>query len=431
MANVAAILGDVVEGDRIFSPTSLHLPEFLPAEAVVYPTTEAELAAVMACAHQHRWRVVPTGSGSKLAWGGIGAGVDLIVSTARLNQVIDHAVGDMTLTAQAGAKLADLAPLLAQHNQFLAVDPAYPDRATLGGIVATADTGSLRQRYGGLRDMLIGISFVRYDGQVAKAGGRVVKNVAGYDLMKLLTGSYGTLGVIAQLTFRLYPRQEASKTVVATGTADAVAALAGELRRSPLTPVSFDLLSPALANALGYGEQFAVLARFQSIAAGVDEQVQALSALVGASLTHQILGDDEDENIWAAAGKALFPQPEAAGQTVLAKVGLPSDRAIAWLAQLPSGSLARIHASSGLGTVRWAATTAEDVEKLRFTVADLSRAGVEGTSGYLTLLEAPLSLKQSVDVWGYGGNALSVMKALKAQFDPGNSLSPGRFVGGL
>ena len=177
MANIAADLAAIVGSDRVLPPDSLApalaLAGTAVPQALVYPATEAELAAVMACAHQNRWRVLPCGSGSKLAWGGLVEGVDLVVSTARLNQVIDHAVGDMTLTAQAGVKLADVAPRLAQHNQFLAIDPAYPDQATLGGIVATADTGSLRQGYGGLRDRVIGLSFARADGQIAKAGGRV------------------------------------------------------------------------------------------------------------------------------------------------------------------------------------------------------------------------------------------------------------------
>ncbi|MBD2114040.1 MULTISPECIES: FAD-binding oxidoreductase [Cyanophyceae] len=422
MANVADALGTVVGSDCILSPTALDLPEYLTPQAIVCPTTEAELAAVMTCAHKHRWRVVPCGSGSKLSWGGLGTGVDLVVSTARLNQVIDHAVGDMTLTAQAGAKLADLTPRLATHNQFLAVDPAYPERATLGGIVATADTGSLRQRYGGLRDMLIGISFVRFDGAIAKAGGRVVKNVAGYDLMKLLTGSYGTLGVISQLTFRLYPGQDTSKTVVVTGAAGEMEALVNALRLSPLTPVALDILSPALASYLGYGD-FALVARFQSIAPGVDEQVEALLAMVGPALSAQVLQGAEDEQIWAGVGAALFPVSEEQNEAIAAKVGLPPAKVVAWLAQLPSGSLARIHGGSGIGTVRLAAATADVVKDLR--------KGCTTNQGYFTLLEAPLSLKKSVDVWGYSGNALSVMQAIKAQFDPYNGLSPGRFVGGL
>ncbi|HZG39354.1 MAG TPA: FAD-binding oxidoreductase [Nodosilinea sp.] len=426
MANVAEILGEVLGSDALLSPDTLDLAAHLTPEAVACPATEAELAAVMACADKHRWRVIPCGSGSKLAWGGVGSGVDLIVSTARLNQVIDHAVGDMTLTAQAGAKLADLAPLLAQHNQFLAVDPAYPDRATLGGIVATADTGALRQRYGGLRDLLIGISFVRYDGQVAKAGGRVVKNVAGYDLMKLLTGSYGTLGVISQLTFRLYPGQDVSKTVVVSGAAGEMEALVTALRLSPLTPVALDLLSPALSARLGYGK-LALLARFQSIAPGVEEQVGALAKMVGKELSLTVLEGAEDEQIWATVRDTLFPQttepqpPES--QATVAKVGLSPAKVVAWLDQLTPGSLARLHAGSGLGTIHLAEASVEAVETLR------SRCTANG--GYLTLIEAPLALKQLVEVWGYSGNALGVMKAIKAQFDPHHRLSPGRFVGGI
>ncbi|WP_035990787.1 FAD-binding oxidoreductase [Leptolyngbya sp. KIOST-1] len=422
MATVAEILGDTLGSDGILAPDAFDLPTHLNPAAVACPATEAELAAVMACAYEHRWRVVPCGSGSKLTWGGLGHGADLILSTARLNQVIDHAVGDMTLTAQAGVQLAELAPRLAQHRQFLAVDPAYPDRATLGGIVATADTGSLRQRYGSLRDMLIGISFVRYDGQIAKAGGRVVKNVAGYDLMKLMTGSYGTLGIISQLTFRLYPVQEASKTVVVTGAADSVNALLGALRLSPLTPVAMDVLSPALAARLGYGETLTLLARFQAIAPGVDEQVDSLLAMVGTELSAHVLEGPEDGRVWTALTEALFPSaPEP--EVVVAKVGLRASQAVAWLATLPPASLARFHGGSGLGTVRLPGATAAVVQNLRALAAT--------AGGYLTLLEAPLGLKKDVDVWGYSGNALALIKALKRQFDPDSGLSPGRFVGGL
>lgn len=185
----------------------------IPPSCIVYPETTEQLPQVIREANSNKWRVLPCGSGSKLSWGGLVKGVDVVVSTQRLNQLIDHAVGDLTVTAEAGMKFSELQGILAKANQFLAIDPVTPS-ATLGGIVATADTGSLRQRYGSVRDQLLGITFVRADGQVAKAGGRVVKNVAGYDLMKLFTGSYGTLGVISQVTFRVYPIPEISATVV-------------------------------------------------------------------------------------------------------------------------------------------------------------------------------------------------------------------------
>ena len=164
-----------------------------PPAGIALPTTTEALGQVMALAHKNGWRVLPMGQGSKLSWGGLATeGIDLVVSTERLNQVIEHAVGDFTVTVQPGMKVAELRQLLAEQGQFLAVDPAFETQASVGGLVSTADTGSLRQRYGGLRDMLIGVQFVRYDGEVARAGGRVVKNVAGYDLMKLLTGAYGS-----------------------------------------------------------------------------------------------------------------------------------------------------------------------------------------------------------------------------------------------
>ncbi|TAF07972.1 MAG: FAD-binding oxidoreductase, partial [Nostocales cyanobacterium] len=210
---------------------------------IVYPHTQEQLAAVMANANRNKWRVLPCGSGSKLNWGGLGKNIDIIISTERINQLIEHAVGDLTVTVEAGMKFGEIQEILAKSRQTLALDPSFPHSATIGGIVATADTGSLRQRYGGVRDQLLGITFIRADGQIAKAGGRVVKNVAGYDLMKLFTGAYGTLGIISQITFRVYPLPETSATVILTGKAEAISQAATILQGSELTPTQADLIS--------------------------------------------------------------------------------------------------------------------------------------------------------------------------------------------
>lgn len=158
---------DVIRQKQIFQAIR---PE-TPPNCIVYPNSQAELAEVVGCAHHNNWRILPCGSGSKLSWGGLASGVDLVVSTERLNSVIQHAVGDLTATVEAGTKFADLQAILIKARQFLALDPTTPESATMGGIVATADTGSWRQRYGGVRDQLLGITFVRADGQIAKAGG--------------------------------------------------------------------------------------------------------------------------------------------------------------------------------------------------------------------------------------------------------------------
>ncbi|HEY9860535.1 MAG TPA: FAD-binding oxidoreductase, partial [Candidatus Obscuribacterales bacterium] len=246
---------------------------------VAYPGTSAELAEVVRRADEHRWGILPCGNGSKLGWGGLGSKINLLVSTQRLNRLIEHAVGDLTVTAEAGMRFADLQTCLAKAGQFLAIDPAYPETATLGGIVATSDAGSLRQRYGGVRDMLLGLSLVRADGAIAKAGGRVVKNVAGYDLMKLMTGSYGTLGILSQVTFRLYPLQVDSQTVILTGEATAIAQATQTLLHSALTPTALDVLSASTVTSLQIGKGMGLVTRFQSMASSVKVQVERVLEL--------------------------------------------------------------------------------------------------------------------------------------------------------
>lgn len=398
-------------------------PETKP-DCIASANTQEELGEVVACAYRNQWQILPTGNGSKLGWGGVAKHIDLVVSTQRLNRLVEHAVGDLTVTAEAGMKFYDLQAILAKEGQFLALDPAYPQHATLGGIVATADAGSLRQRYGGVRDMLLGLSFVRFDGQIAKAGGRVVKNVAGYDLMKLFTGSYGTLGIISQVTFRVYPIPDASQTVVLTGTAENIAAATKTLLASALTPTAIDVLSTGLVTRLGIGEGMALVTRFQSVEASVKEQSARLVevgqhlGLKGSSYT----GNDEF-NLWQKLGEQM--QESATKGGITCKIGVLPTAAIATLTlvdSLASGdAIAFIHAGSGLGVLRLDNIDQEAVGRVR--------SHCQSHSGFLTVLEAPVVFKQQFDVWGYSGNALDLMRKIKQQFDPEGIFSPCRFVG--
>ena len=408
--------------------------EALPS-CLVLPSTTADLGQVMALATEYGWRVLPMGGGSKLGWGGLAEGFDIALSTARLNRVVEHAVGDFTVTVEAGMRFADLQALLAEQRQFLAVDPAFAATATVGGIVATADAGSLRQRYGGLRDMLIGVAFVRYDGKVAKAGGRVVKNVAGYDLMKLMTGAYGSLGILSELTFRLYPMQAVSRTILLSGGERAVTQAIAEVRMSGLTPIALDLTLSPLAATLTEGlappvkaaGQMALVARFQGISAGVEEQTERLQK-VGKfhDLHYQQLEGEADATFWRRVSKLIEPG------TVLCKVGMRPSAVPALLALLDGFAVAGceglMHSSSGLGWVQW--KRGEKLEDLKEEIA-VVRSHCQENGGFLTVLQAPVALKQSMDVWGYRGNALKVMGDIKEKFDPQRLLSPGRFVGGL
>src|SRR5947208_2316906 len=179
---------------------------------IVTPASEEDLARVVAEANRRGLKVTPRGGGTKLEWGNPPERVDLVLSTLGLSRVVEHAHGDMTVTAEAGCTYGALQMHVARRGQRLALDNLFPDRATLGGIMATNDSGALRVGFGSLRDLVLGVTVALPDGTLARSGGKVVKNVAGYDLPKLMVGAFGTLGVITQATFRLHPLPAATRT---------------------------------------------------------------------------------------------------------------------------------------------------------------------------------------------------------------------------
>lgn len=421
-------------------------PNVPPVCLVTPPSVEA-LQAVVRAAHQHHWPILITGSGSKIGWGQPVPGAKILLSTAQLTRWVDHAVGDLTLTVEAGVPLATVQAKLAEVGQFLAIDPLYA--GTVGGLVATGAAGSLRQRYGGVRDMVLGVEFVRSDGEKAKAGGRVVKNVAGYDLMKLLTGSQGSLAILTQVTLRLYPQPEQYQTQLLWGEGATVTALAQKILGSTFSPVAIDLLSRSVLTALGWDTQAGDLGlclRFGTLPAINTEQITEVAQL-GASqgLQSQAWGPASDPmteaDLWRRIRHLMHPNghpnghpnPQSGAQnsppeTVLLKVGVQSTQVGAALHQLaqdwPDTTIAQFQAGSGVGYVRGPAAGVTPERLAQF------RQFCQQHQGFVTVLEGPRSMKAAVDVWGYGGNALGLMQAIKQQFDPTGLLNPGRSVGG-
>jgi glycolate oxidase FAD binding subunit len=390
---------------------------------IVYPQSEAELANIIKFAHTEHLRVLVCGSGSKLDWGGLSKKVDVLISTEKLDGLIEHAVGDLTITVEAGMKFKQLQTLVAVKNQFLPIDATYANYATIGGIIATGDNGSLRQRYGSVRDQVLGMAFVRSDGEIAKAGGRVVKNVAGYDLMKLFTGSYGTLGIITRVTLRLYPVQEASQTVVLIGNTDdenschtSFALSTQILRNSALTPTQADIISPQMVANLGLGTGLGLIVRFQSMRESVTEQSKRLLE-IGEKLGLQgtVYTDDEGK-LWEKLQQQM--QPNQNDTQITCKIGVSPTATVDILSQVEVGL---VHIGSGLGIIHF-----QDSSRI-----ESMRSLCEQNGGFLTILTAPIEVKQKFDVWGYKGNALGIMQRIKQQFDPTNILNPGKFVGGI
>jgi len=389
---------------------------------LVFPQTTTALANIIKQAYQKQWRVLICGRASKLNWGNLTQKIQLVISTKNCDRLIEHAVGDLTITVEAGMKLSDLQDILRSHNQFLPIDPSYPDTATLGGIVATADTGSWRQRYGGVRDLLLGLSFVRTDGEIAKAGGRVVKNVAGYDLMKLFTGAYGSLGILSQLTFRTYPLIAASQTLVLTGNAQAIAQASQSIRNSGMTPIAIDLLSGNLLKQLELGEGLGLIARWQTIPASIVQQVEQVKAIANQlDLTTQDYRDRAEIDLWQKCATIIsLPKSEKA---ITCKIAIAPTSAVNFLQSkevIENETAVRIHASSGIGKLQLKGIDSQTLSQMR--------AYCQENHGFLTILDAPKSIKQQIDVWGYTGNARSTMKTIKDQFDPHNILNPNRFV---
>jgi glycolate oxidase FAD binding subunit len=429
-----ATIAKVIPWDRSssftqdFEAQDFEGPNFAlhPPIAVVEPESVAQLSSVVARCQADRIAMMPVGSGSKLAWGGpVKTDLPLVlISMARLNQLIDHADGDLTVTAQAGMKFADLQAIVQRSGQFCAIDPSYETCATIGGLVATGDSGALRHRYNSVRDMVLGIEFVRSDGSLVKAGGRVVKNVAGYDLMKLLTGSYGTLGILTQITLRLYPNQEASQTLFLSGDSNQLKTAIQSILNSGLTPTALDLISAGAIGALGLGsgQNLGLLIQIQGLAESVQEQCDRIVQL-GNTLQLSPSIQTADRELWRQLGTQMTQGFGPASS--LCKLAVRSTETIAMLLKIQDyfpGAIARFHVHGGLGQLRFDLDTNEDV----LTQLKQVRSDCESKGGFLTLLNASSEIKQNLEPWGFRGNGGTWMRSIQQQFDPFNLLNPGR-----
>ncbi|NMF56936.1 FAD-binding oxidoreductase [Pseudanabaena yagii] len=445
---LVALFTELLGADRVLAFASLnsHLhdrivqsltPDSLSPACVIYPQTIDELSKAIALAYEQRLRVLPCGNATKLDWGGLVSRADVVISTSRLNQIIEHCIGDLTVTVQAGVTYQDLQAVLSKQGQFLAIDPPYPN-ATIGGILATGSAGSLRHRYNSVRDMCLGIEFVRADGKVVKAGGRVVKNVAGYDLMKLLTGSYGTLGIASSITFRLYPLPEFTQIVIATGAAEVIAQLQQKLSTSVLTPTACDLLSASLITKLGLGDSLGLAVQFSSLKISVLEQCDRL-AVLAKELNLQVQVVDAVTDFWRSLENLLWQNElrnassASTNHPVICKLGILPSASVSLTQQCQQifsqqSYFLQIHAGSGLGILRIENGTAPQIAEQLAKVRSIA----EAQSGFLSLLESPQELKFNNkvfgNVWGYTGNVRDLMVKIQQQFDPRGLLSPERLV---
>lgn len=370
------------------------------------------------------------GGGTAIELGHPPSALDAVLATDRLTRVLEYAPADMVLVAEAGTTLAAVQAQARAHGQRLALDPPWPERATLGGLIATGGFGPLRARYGGIRDLIIGVTLVRADGQVARGGGKVVKNVAGFDLPKVACGSLGTLGLIAAAAFRLHPLPEVATTVLAPGLSpDAVVALLAAARHAQLEPAAaVAIASPGADTAGSAGGRFDLGLVFEGFARGVSHQVAQLVELAGKA------GGSAEPLSDAAAGE-FWRRHDAVRTAVPLRIRIAS---------LPTRFPAVAALVAGIGSLAWYPTlgvgfvgTASGALPTGASPGDAAaavaaaRSQLIGDGGSLVIETAPAALRAAVDPWGPVPQSFAIMQQLKQRFDPDRRLNPGRFVGGL
>ena len=386
------------------------------------PTSYDDAAELLRRAADDGRAVRFRGGGTKLGWGRPVPEPDLEICTQGLGRVLEHNAGDFTAVLQAGVPLAVAQDTFAEAGQMLALDPplspwggagddaaieAAEAGATIGGIVAASDSGPLRQKYGSVRDLVVGMTVVLSDGTIARAGGKVIKNVAGYDIGKLFAGAFGTLGMIAEITVRLHPRPTRTATVVARSEdATELAGAAAALAHAPLEADCLDLWWDASSGA------GAVLARFGSADPG--PRVEEAAALLRKTGGLAVETDDDDDSCWEAQRRAQR------GDVVVKVSALPSALPAAMSATRELGGTLVARAGLGLAWIQLEPTAAA-IEELRRRLAPAP----------CVVLDAPSEVRAALDPWGSETGPVDLMGKVKARFDPPGICAPGLFVGGI
>jgi glycolate oxidase FAD binding subunit len=402
-----------------------------PAE-VITPESIEQLSETLRVANEQRHAVVPIGLGAFLHLGMPPRQYDTALSLQRLDKILDYQPTDMTVTVEAGLSLARLQQVLGEHGQWLPIDPPLPEQVTVGGLIAANLSGPVRLSQGTIRDFLIGLKAVRADGTVIKGGGRVVKNVAGYDVPKLFCGSLGTLGVISEATFKVRPKPE-TQTVLSLSFPSVQPAMdfALTILQSELQPFFMELANFSPVDAHNNSSSYHL---FIGVV-GVPEEVQYQDGRV------REIAQDRIVQTWEDGGGPLvqtlrdFPVSDSA--VLRCKMSVLPDRVATFCKEVEVEAAARgfsVHlltrAGNGIIFSRFTSVDAAPSEQLPSFV-DWMRILTKRLEGYLIVEDIAPVLKERVDVWGHVGGTLPLMKRLKDTLDPHGILNPGRFVGGI
>jgi len=384
---------------------------------VVSPCNAESAGAVLEWASRDRVPLMIRGAGTKLTWGPLARPADVILSTTRLNPVVEHRHGDLTATVQAGATLAQVNRELSAHRQWIPLDPSH-EGGTIGGILATNDSGPRRHRHGAPRDLIIGITVARADGRLARAGGIVVKNVAGYDMARLMTGSFGTLALIVDATFKLAPMAPASRTVVITAPRAA-------LLDDALTSIASSQMMPAAVELeIPPGR---LLVRFGTAERAAEQQSREIAELASKrGARADVISGSEESALWQAHAARPWSKTGCVVKITLLLSQIPA--LVDWLHGAAPHVDWELIGRAGVG-VLFLRLDGRDDEQER--LVNQLRARFKPGEGHVSVLRGSVALKSRIEAAAPVGDALPLMQIIKRQFDPAGILNPGRGPGGL
>jgi len=436
------LLESALDSQRVFpreEAASYAVDGVIP-QVVALPATLEEVAEVMRLASREDAAVIPWGGGTAMSLGNIPRRYDIALCLSHLNQVVEHEPADLTVAVQAGKTLADFQRHLAESGQFLALDPPLAQEATIGGILAVNASGPSRHAHGTARDLILGMRAVQADGRIIKAGGRVVKNVAGYDLSRLFIGSLGSLGIIVEASFRLAPLLRAEKTAVVffSSVREAwrfVAQTANlGLRAVELLNAAAVKQAVALSEATedGYALVLATAGEPTALERSLKE-IGELSQRAASSFAE--VDESAQSQLWQAIAALARPSPSGASLICKAAV-LPSqvptlsEQIETTGRELGLEPLLVSHLTAGIVHTAWPLPQDEGAQR-GLNLATALRQAVAGLGGSLVVEACPLALKEKIDVWGEPAADFPLMRRIKEQFDPQGILSPGRSLGRL
>lgn len=436
MENIRSLkeeLSQLIGQEGILSDTenSYYSYDDCVPKVVAIPKSIQQVQDVLCLASEHGYSVIPVGSGTKLGTGNIPQKSDIVLALPRLNGIVEYEPTDLTVTVEAGMQLAELQTELAKNRQFLPLNPPYAERCTIGGIVATNASGPIRLRYGTARNQVLGLRVVHASGTVVKSGGKVVKNVAGYDLNKLYIGSFGTLGIITEVTLKLSPLPIHQAIIAAQFQTVQDAVRTGLNIVSSQTLPTFVNLSVKHPINLFPADKPTLIIGFGGEPETVTWQLNTVQTLLEQNDADgvQIIEDEPHNSMCDEIQE--FPNVVSELDKVIVKVNLKRTDIANYLDEnIEDADKAMVLLGNGVIYLKKPISSGADLQHIANTLTQMRQRAIN-VGGNLIIESAPTELKRLMDVWGPIGSTLNLMKQIKAKFDPDSLFNPGRFISSI